>query len=180
MRDITICSRPSPTPASTILRLAITAWVWATIPSGNTPGASGVSGICPVTKTKPSVSTAWLNGATGLGPPAIMWNFNGCLGWSRLRDIFKQALAQNGVHAPIAVHHLGDAKIHRRRHQRDRLVLAQPFDVHQEAAHLAERVLHRKIERRCRVDLALSLGAELGEIVGVAEPGQHPVGLGLD
>jgi hypothetical protein len=28
-----------------------------------------------VTKTKPSVSTAWLKGATGFGPPLIMWNF---------------------------------------------------------------------------------------------------------
>ena len=36
------------------------------------PGVSGRSGIWPVTKTKPSVSTAWLNGATGFGPPAIM------------------------------------------------------------------------------------------------------------
>jgi hypothetical protein len=30
----------------------------ASIPSGNTPGVSGVSGIWPVTKTKPSTSTA--------------------------------------------------------------------------------------------------------------------------
>src|ERR1700722_17936789 len=129
MRDITTCSRPSPSPASTTFRFAITACVWATMPSGNTPGASGVSGICPVTKTKPSVSTAWLNGATGLGPPAIMWNFNGCgLGWLRSRDIFKQSLAQDGMHAPIAIHHLCHAKVDRGRHQRDRLVLAQPFD----------------------------------------------------
>jgi hypothetical protein len=27
-----------------------------------------------VTNTQPSHSTAWLKGATGLGPPAIMWN----------------------------------------------------------------------------------------------------------
>jgi hypothetical protein len=42
------------------------------MPSGSTPGIAGVSGICPVTNTKPSVSTAWLNGATGFGPPEIM------------------------------------------------------------------------------------------------------------
>ncbi len=45
------------------------------MPSGSTPGACGVSGIWPVTKTNPSVSTAWLKGATGFGPPLIMWNF---------------------------------------------------------------------------------------------------------
>ena len=61
-----------PDAASTFFKFAITAWVCATMPSGNTPGASGVSGIWPVTSTKPSVSTAWLNGATGFGPPAIM------------------------------------------------------------------------------------------------------------
>src|SRR5258708_4392217 len=199
MRDITTCSRPSPRPASTILRLAITAWVWATMPSGNRPGVSGRSGICPVTKTKPSVSTAWLNGATGFGPPAIMWNFNGgslyfylsmisgqtlrvcpeenrlplfrIMLWLCSRDVFEQALAQDGMNAPIAIYHLGHAKVYRRRHQRDRLVFAQSFDAHQEAAHLAERVLHREIERGRRVDFALPLGAELGEISRLTEAG---------
>src|SRR5262245_55653515 len=33
-----------------------------------------VNGNCPVTKTQPSCSTAWLNGATGSGAPAIIWN----------------------------------------------------------------------------------------------------------
>jgi hypothetical protein len=32
-----------------------------------------VKGICPVTKTQPSASTAWLKGATGSGAPSIMW-----------------------------------------------------------------------------------------------------------
>jgi len=32
-----------------------------------------VNGIWPVTKTQPSTSTAWLNGATGSGAPSIMW-----------------------------------------------------------------------------------------------------------
>jgi len=55
-------------------RLRITARVCASTPSGSTPGASGLSGIWPVTNTNPPASTAWLNGATGLGPEAIMWN----------------------------------------------------------------------------------------------------------
>ena len=84
------------------------------------------------------------------------------------------------MHAPIAVDDLGDAKIDGGRHQRDRLVLAEAFDVHQEAPHFPERILHGKVERGLCVDLALALRAELGEIVGMAEPGQHPVGLGLD
>ena len=60
---------------STTFKFSITALVCATMPSGSTPGVAGVSGIWPVTKTNPSVSTAWLNGATGFGPPLIMWNF---------------------------------------------------------------------------------------------------------
>ena len=39
-------------------KFCITAFVCWTIPSGSTPGASGESGIWPVTNTKPSVSTA--------------------------------------------------------------------------------------------------------------------------
>jgi len=32
-----------------------------------------LNGIWPVTKIQPSISTAWLNGATGSGAPSIMW-----------------------------------------------------------------------------------------------------------
>src|ERR1700733_10889789 len=147
MRDITTCSRPSPSPASTIFRLAITAWVWATMPSGNTPGVSGRSGICPVTRTKPSVSTAWLNGATGFGPPAIIWNLIAAFFVERLVPIVEQALAQDGMDAPVAVDHLRHAEINGRRDQRDRFVFAQSSGVHEKTAHLAKRVLHRKVER---------------------------------
>src|SRR5258708_12449557 len=163
------------------------------MPSGNWPGASGVSGICPVTKTKPSVSTAWLNGATGFGPPAIMWNFNGgslyfylsmisgqtlrvcpeenrlplfrIMLWLCSRDVFEQALAQDGMNAPIAIYHLGHAKVYRRRHQRDRLVFAQSFDAHQEAAHLAERVLHPQTNQRPPVDFPFPPGPPPPEII---------------
>jgi hypothetical protein len=37
------------------------------------------------------------------------------------------------MNAPIAIDHLCYAKIHRGRHQRDRLVFAQAFDVDQKA-----------------------------------------------
>ena len=84
------------------------------------------------------------------------------------------------MHAPIAVDHLRHAEIHGGRHQRDRLVLAQAFHIHQETAHLAERILHGEIERRIGVDLALPLRTEFGEIVRMAEAGQHPIGFSLD
>ena len=105
-----------------------------------------------------------------------------CLRWSSRsrRSVGKQPFAQDGMDAPIAVDHLRDAEIHRRRDQRDRLVLAQSLGVHQEPAHLAERVLHREIERGFGVDFALPLGAEFGEIIRMAEAGQHPVGFGFD
>ena len=61
------CSRPRPIPLRTVVRFAITLRVWASIPSGSTPGLAGLSGIWPVTKTQPSHSTAWLKGATGFG-----------------------------------------------------------------------------------------------------------------
>jgi len=39
-----------------------------------------VNGIWPVTKTQPSASTAWLNGATGSGAPWIMWKIGRLMG----------------------------------------------------------------------------------------------------
>jgi hypothetical protein len=39
-----------------------------------------LNGICPVTNTQPSTSTAWLNGATGSGAPGIMWNVGRLIG----------------------------------------------------------------------------------------------------
>src|SRR5205823_14493808 len=97
------------------------------MPDGRTPGASGRSGIWPVTKTKPSVSTAWENGATGFGPPAIMWNFTPVNPFDvpRSRRVLKQLLAQDRVHAPVAVHDLRDAEINGSRHPRDRLLFGQ-------------------------------------------------------
>src|SRR3954447_8690451 len=178
MRVITTCSKPRSRPANTTFKFSITALVCATMPSGSTPGICGVSGIWPVTKTKPSVSTAWLKGATGFGPPLIMWNFTG--GSFGLRRVQKQALADDRVHAPIAVDHLRDAEVDGGRHQRDRLVLAQPLHVHQEASHLAKRIFHGEVERGLRVNLALALSAELGEVVGMAESGQDPIRFGLD
>jgi hypothetical protein len=59
----------------------------------------------------------------------------------------EKPLAQHGVDTPIAVDHLRDAEIHRRRNQRDRFVLAQAPGIHQKSADFAKRVLHRQIER---------------------------------
>src|SRR5262249_39123242 len=43
------------------------------MPSGSgAASSSGSVGICPVTKSQPSAATAWLNGATGVGAPAII------------------------------------------------------------------------------------------------------------
>ena len=78
------------------------------------------------------------------------------------------------MHAPIAVDDLGDAEIDGGRHQRDGLVLAEAFDVHQEAPHLAERILHGEVERGLRIDLALALRAELS-LTALAETKHWPV-----
>jgi hypothetical protein len=59
----------------------------------------------------------------------------------------EKPLAQHGVDTPIAVDHLRDTEIHRRRNQRDRFVLAQALGIHQKSANFAKRVLHRQIER---------------------------------
>src|SRR6478752_4656373 len=73
MRAQTTCSRPSFKPASTILRFSITRTVWPSMSAGNgRESSSGKVGICPVTKHQPSTSTAWLNGATGVGAPGAM------------------------------------------------------------------------------------------------------------
>src|SRR5260370_14888621 len=49
--------------------------VGASIPTGSGAlSSSGLVGICPVTKSQPSVAVAWLNGATGCGAPGIIRN----------------------------------------------------------------------------------------------------------
>ena len=84
------------------------------------------------------------------------------------------------MHAPVAVHDLRDSEIDGDRHQRDGLVLVEATRRHQEVAHLAERVPHREIDGGLLVDLALGVGAELREIVRVAEAVQHPLVLCLE
>src|SRR5258707_14584066 len=42
--------------------------------------SSGKVGIWPVTKHQPSTSTAWLNGATGVGAPGAMKNSGALIG----------------------------------------------------------------------------------------------------
>ena len=52
------------------------------MPSGYASSmAVPAKGICPVTKTQPSASTAWLKGATGSGAPEIMWKIGVMGGW---------------------------------------------------------------------------------------------------
>src|SRR6185312_14948227 len=73
MRAQITCSRPSFSPASTILRFSITRTVWPSMSDGSgRESSSGKVGIWPVTKHQPSTSTAWANGATGVGPPGAM------------------------------------------------------------------------------------------------------------
>src|SRR5260370_26917664 len=49
--------------------------VGASIPTcSGAVSSSGLVGICPVTKSQPSVAVAWLNGATGCGAPGIIRN----------------------------------------------------------------------------------------------------------
>jgi hypothetical protein len=55
-----------------------------------------------------------------------------------------------------------------------------PLGVHQERPHLAECVFQRKIDGRFLVDRRLGFGAELLQIVGVAEAVHQPFVLGLE
>src|SRR5476649_319947 len=86
----------------------------------------------------------------------------------------EDVLAHDRVHAPIAVDDLRHAEVDGNRHQADRLVLGELLCRHQEAPHLAEGVAHRVIDRRFLENLRLRGGAEIGEIVWVAEALQHP------
>src|SRR3984893_5532185 len=88
-------------------------------------------------------------------------------------------LLEDRVDTPIGVDHLGHAKIDRDRHQRDRLVLAEPLCRHQEMPHLAESVAHRAVERGLGEDLGLCVVAEFGQIVRKAEAVHHPLVLCL-
>jgi hypothetical protein len=70
--------KSQPRPASTSFRLAITAWVCATTPSGSGRVLSmGSQGICPVMKAQGPTETAWLNGATRSGPLSSVWKSMG-------------------------------------------------------------------------------------------------------
>jgi hypothetical protein len=63
------------------------------MPSGKgLVSSSGQVGIWPVTKSQPSVSTAWLKGATGVGAPAIMWKVGEFIGVSRDRDWLEEPI----------------------------------------------------------------------------------------
>ena len=58
----------------------------------------------------------------------------------------------------------------------------RPFVVirgHQEVSRLPGRVLHGQIDRGLLVDLRLRVRAQLGQVVRVAEPAQHPLVLRL-
>src|ERR1700754_1996 len=80
MRAQTTCSSPSFRPASTILRFSMTRTVWPSMSGGSgLASSSGQVGIWPVTKHQPSTSTAWLNGATGVGAPGAMKNSGGLI-----------------------------------------------------------------------------------------------------
>jgi hypothetical protein len=59
----------------------------------------------------------------------------------------EDALLDHRVHAPVAIDHLGDAEVHRDRHQRDGLVFAEALGGHQEVAHLVIRVTQGQVDR---------------------------------
>src|SRR5262249_53710616 len=68
------------------MRLSMTRRVCASMPSGNgLESSSGQVGICPVTKSQPSVSTAWLKGATGVGAPEIIWKVGEAMTSTRMK-----------------------------------------------------------------------------------------------
>src|SRR5438067_6987899 len=95
MRAQTTCSRPSLRPASTILRFSITRTVWPSMSGCNGfESSSGNVGIWPVTKHQPSTSTAWLNGATGVGAPGAMKNIGALIVLSSAGAMAKEQARQ--------------------------------------------------------------------------------------
>src|ERR1700676_3290839 len=73
-------------------------------------------------------------GATGYNPRIFLWGLQPSIflqspGFPSVRASVaaKNVLPQRAVHAPIGVHHLGDAEIGTYRHQRDRFILAHPM-----------------------------------------------------
>jgi transposase len=68
--------------------------------------------------------------------------FGNLAGPGRLRLAGEEALLDDGMDTPVAVHHLRDAVIHRHRHEGDRLILRETAGGHEEVAHLAEGVAH--------------------------------------
>src|SRR5262245_28424374 len=112
-------------------------------------------------------------------PWAYSWP-SACRKSARRLSAGEQRLLDDGVDAPVAVDDLRDTKVDGDGHERDGLVLAEPARGHEEVAHLAEGVTHRQIHRGLRVDFALRLGAELGEVFRVAETVQHPLVLGFE
>src|SRR5262249_28154330 len=92
----------------------------------------------------------------------------------------EEVLPEDSVHAPVAVHDLGDSEVHGHRHERDGLVLAEPPGGHEEVPHLAEGIAHGQVDRRLLIDPALGIGTELGQLVGVAEAVHDPLVLRLE
>src|SRR6266446_10864274 len=91
----------------------------------------------------------------------------------------EDVLLDDRVDAPVAVNHLGDAKVDADCNQRDRLILRQLLSRHQKLAHLAKRIAQGEIDRRFRVDIGLRLGSELSEVIGKAEAVHQPLVLSL-
>ena len=56
----------------------------------------------------------------------------------------------------------------------------KPLRGHEEVPHLPECITHGEVDRRLLVDLALRVGPQLREVVGIAEAVEHPLVLGLE
>ena len=81
----------------------------------------------------------------------------------------KQVPLDGRVDTLIAVVYLSDAKVHADGDQGNRLVLGEPPGVHQESAHLPERILERKIDGGFLVGVLLRGWAEFLKVVGGAK-----------
>jgi len=84
------------------------------------------------------------------------------------------------VDSPIAVDDLRDAEVDTNGHKRNGLVFAQLIGMHQEIPHLAESIAHRVIDGRLFEDLALCVWSKVSQVLGIAEPVDHPLLLGLE
>src|SRR5258706_14868638 len=84
----------------------MTRTVWPSMSAGKGLDSScGSVGICPVMKHQPSTSTAWLNGATGVGAPGAMKKSGTLIGFLSLQAACSKRHATLGIPSTFSTAH---------------------------------------------------------------------------